>query len=103
MQIQIIGMAWFKPENYLQLRRMFEDGHKLHHTYPEWLKAAQTGYERFEAQGARVIRVDIDPSQFPTWCKANGMKLNAQARMAYANSVAYQIATGGQSGNNNTH
>lgn len=103
MQVQIIGMAWFKPENFLRLRTMFVDGHKLHRTYPEWLKAAQTGYESFKAQGARVIKVDIDPDTFTKWCKSKGMRLDAQARMAYANFVAYQIATGDQSGNNGVH
>ncbi|WP_275270515.1 hypothetical protein [Limnobacter sp. P1] len=96
MQVQIIGMAWYKPENFDRLRTMFEDGHKLHRTYNEWFAAAETGRKKFESQGVRVVPVDIDPDAFPKWCKANGMRLNADARNKYASFIAYQVATGAQ-------
>jgi hypothetical protein len=92
--ISAAGMAWYKPENFLRLRAMFEDGHKLHETYGEWLAAAQTGKQRLESQGIRVFCVDIDPDQFPEWCKAEGLKLNADARNRYASWVAHRISTG---------
>lgn len=103
MQPQIAGMAWFKPENFVKLRAMFEDGNKLHRTYPEWLKAALTGQKQLESRGIRVIRVDIDPDDFPKWCKSKGLNLNANARTQYASFVAYQIATGGQAGGDGVH
>jgi hypothetical protein len=95
-------MAWYKAENFNRLRAMFEDGNKLHRTYKEWLVAAETGRNRFESQGVRVICVDIDPDQFPEWCKANRMKLNAEARNKYSSLIAYKVATGPQEGSS-TH
>lgn len=95
MQVQIIGMSWYKAENFDRLRAMFEDGEKLHRTYKEWLVAAETGRRSFEAKGIRVFCVDIDPDEFPKWCKANGLKLNAEARNKYGSHIAVQIATGG--------
>lgn len=93
MQIQIVGMAWYRPETFAQLRRMFEDGHKLHRTYEEWFAAAETGRKSFESKGVRVFCVDIDPNEFPSWCKAQGLKLNAEARNRYASTVAVNLAT----------
>lgn len=95
MQIKIVGMAWYRPDNYLRLRAMFEDGDKLHRTYSEWLAAAEAGQERFEAQVIRVFRVDIDLNDFPKWCVTKGLNLNAASRMQCANVVAYRLATGG--------
>lgn len=97
MQVKIIGMAWYKPENFVRLREMFEDGHKLHRTYEAWFSAAETGRKKFEAEGVRIVCVDIDPDQFPEWCKINGMKLNAEGRNRYASLIAYKVVTGGQS------
>lgn len=89
-QVQIVGMAWFKPENFVRLRAMFEDGDKLHRTYDEWLRAAETGRKAQEVKGLRVICVDIDPDDFPKWCIAQGVNLNANARMQYASLIAYK-------------
>lgn len=74
---------------------MFEDGHVLHRTYDEWLAAAERNSKAFEAKGIRVFRVDLDTNNFPKWCKAQGLKLDAKGRMGYANFVAAQLATGG--------
>ena len=93
-QIQIIGMAWYKPQNFVRLRAMFEDGHKLHSTYDEWLLAAEAGRKSFEAKGFRVVSVDIDPDKFPEWCKTKGLKLNAEARNTFASTYAAQMFRG---------
>jgi hypothetical protein len=89
MKISVFGMAWYRRETFGRLRKMFKDGHKLHRTYDEWLAAAEEGCKRLEAQGARVIRADIDPDQFPKWCRSKGLKLDAAARTEYANTVAH--------------
>ena len=90
MQIQVIGMAWYKRENYTRNKSMFEDGNKLHDTYDEWLKAAEIGRKSLESKGAKVVCVDIDPDEFSAWCKKSGMKLNAEARTSYTNEAAYK-------------
>jgi hypothetical protein len=92
--IQALGMAWYKRANYLRLRAVFEDGHKLHGTYDEWFAAAETGRKHLEAEGFRVIRVDIDPDRFPAWCRAQGHKINSSARTTYVNWVAHRMISG---------
>ena len=94
MQVQIIGMAWYKPQNFARLRAMFEDGHKLHDTYDEWLVAADQGRKTFEAKGHRVVCVDIAPDKFTEFCKSKGLKLDADARNIFANTYAVQMLRG---------
>ncbi|MCD5360309.1 hypothetical protein [Chromobacterium aquaticum] len=93
MKIQIVGMSWYRPETFAKLRAMFEDGDKLHNTYEEWFAAAEMGRKRMEAKNIKVICVDIDPDEFPKWCKENKMKLNAEARNKFSSLIAYKIAT----------
>lgn len=92
--VSATGMVWFKRENFARLRVMFEDGHKLHRTYDQWLAAAELGRKGLEAKGMRVVCVDIDPHDFPVWCKAKGKNLDANGRNAYAAWVAYKVITG---------
>ena len=92
--IQATGMVWFKRENFERLIALFKDGHKLHRTYDEWFNAAEVGRKAFEAKGGRVVCVDIDPHDFPVWCKAKGHDLDANGRQAYAAFIAYKTLTG---------
>lgn len=99
MQVQVIGIAWYRPETFDRLRSIFEDGDKLPRTYEEWFAAAEKGRKSLEAGGAKVICVDIDPDKFPKWCMANGMNINSQARIRFCNLMAHEIATARQSSN----
>lgn len=95
MQVQAIGMPWYTRDNWPRLMAMFEDRHKLHRTYDEWLRAAEAGCKAQEVKGVRVVRANIDPDDFAQWCKAKGLKLDANGRMAFANEAAYRAITGG--------
>lgn len=91
MQVQIVGMAWFKRENYERLLSIFEDSDKLHGTYDEWLAAAENGRKFLEAKGWRVVCVDTDPDDFSKWCIAHGKNFDADARQSFANEMAFQL------------
>jgi len=86
----VIGMAWYRPETFDRLRRMFKDGHKLHRTYDEWLAAAERGRKKNEDLGRVVFCIEIDPDDFPKWCRAEGLELDATARNRFASLMAYR-------------
>jgi hypothetical protein len=88
VRARIVGFPWYKPENFALLRSMFDDGEKLQRTYVEWMNAAYTALERFRRDGVQVVKVDIDPVEFPRWCVERGLLLNSEARRAYANLIA---------------
>lgn len=94
--IQIIGMVWYKPEEYDACRQIMADGHKLHASYHQWRMDAETGEKRLRRSGKTVIRAIIDPKTFPDWCQSRSLNIDADARNQYAGFVAYEIATGGQ-------
>ena len=51
MELQAIGIPWYKRENFNELVKLFDDGHKLHDTYPEWLASANSLRREIESKG----------------------------------------------------
>ena len=92
MIIVIMGIAWYKEEDYERLLEIFEDSHKLPPTFDKWLQSAEKGFSNFRARGYRVIKVYIDPDTFPVWCRSTGHKIDAKARIDFANMTAARHA-----------
>lgn len=81
---QGVGVAWFHEKDYDRLRQMFDDGHKLPLTYKEWLQQVENRLERFKDSGTPIVKVYIEPEEFAAWCRAEGCKVDAQARSHFA-------------------
>jgi len=84
----VIGIVWYKEEDYPILKNLFEDGDTLPETYSEWLEKAQNLFNQLIQRGLTPVKAYIDPETFPEWCIQKGHHLNAQARTAYANFIA---------------
>lgn len=91
MNANVIGMAWYTPENYPILLKVFEDAEKFPITYESWLAKAEAGRKSLEVAGTRIIRVDLNPENFLTWCRVNNLKVDSKARMRFVNIVVAQV------------
>jgi hypothetical protein len=91
--IHIVGMPWYKQENFAALLALFDDRNNIRLSYKQWLKAAEASIERHQREGRKVIKIDIDPVEFPYWCATQRLPLNAQARIAYTNYVVDRTST----------
>lgn len=79
-------MAWYKSEeDYERLKSIFSDSSKLPSSYKDWLNSAETGFRELTSKGRTVERVYLDPNTFPDWCRSHNLKIDAQARMEFAN------------------
>ncbi|WP_366656588.1 hypothetical protein [Fodinicurvata sp. EGI_FJ10296] len=96
-QIQVVGVAWFRRDDWSKVKAIFVDSHKLHEAYDDWLAAAEQFYRRIEGQGMRVEKVYIDPDTFPEWCRARGLRINADARQEFAGFTVAQKYAGNSS------
>lgn len=90
MKISVVGVPWYSKGAYARLRASFADGARLHETYAGWSAAARAAEAHLVAQGHRVVRVEIEPEEFMSWCSARNVAPNAEARIRYANESAYQ-------------
>ena len=77
--VQIIGMVWYKPEEYDACLAIMSDRTKLHPNYHLWRMDAETGEKRLRREGKTVIRAFIDPKEFPAWCRERGLDIDASA------------------------
>lgn len=92
-QVFVVGIAWYKAKDYTSILEIMEDSDVLPSSYKEWRKKADGLIRQIEATGRSAVRATIDPEQFPAWCAARGLNVDANARTAFANEEAYrQIA-----------
>jgi hypothetical protein len=90
-QIAVLAMVWYREEDYDRLKAMFEDGDKLPGTFLRWQDMAEQGRKKLTREGKTVIKTYINPDTFPEWCAANGQRIDAHGRNAFANAEAYRI------------
>ncbi|MGN0924739.1 hypothetical protein [Ectopseudomonas mendocina] len=86
MQVSAVGMLWFRnATQYAEYMAIFEDAQVMSPTYSQWLKRATNMYENLLRQGHVAVKVQATPNEWRTWCSANGHRLDAAGRMAFAN------------------
>ncbi|GAA5655776.1 hypothetical protein Brsp06_02142 [Brucella sp. NBRC 13694] len=90
MKISIMGIPWYAEGDYAAILRTMSDGNLLPSTYQQWKQKAERLESETKAKGITVVRAIIDPKTFPAWCAIRGLKVDAQARMSFANEQAYK-------------
>jgi hypothetical protein len=85
MEIEKIGVAWYRKKDYDLVRDLFTDGQNLPLTYEEWERQADAFSNRMASQGVGIRRVYIDPQKFLTWCRSQGLPIDARARQQFVN------------------
>jgi hypothetical protein len=84
----VAGLAWFRLADYEAARAIMADGHVLPKTYTEWRIKAEQNEKKAQRQGFITVRAYIEPDQFPAWCGARGLDVDAKARQLFAMTVA---------------
>jgi hypothetical protein len=86
--IDALGIAWYKLEDYDAILRIMADSDKLPDTFSEWRMKAEQREKLERRNGKVVVRVLIDPETFPDWCRSRSLNVDAKARMLYASLIA---------------
>lgn len=85
MKPTIVSIPWYARADYTRMLAIAEDADNFHPTYDDWLAQAEAARKDLERKGLRVFRAEIKPDDFARWCMAEGKKLDAKARIAFAN------------------
>jgi hypothetical protein len=83
--VRAIGIAWYRREDWDELRRLFVDTDVLPDTYNSWLSVAEKLVQNITRQGGIAEKVYIEPREFARWCAVRGLDIDAKARTRYAN------------------
>ncbi len=79
----VVGIAWYRAEQWSLLRSLAADAEKLEETHAEWLANATKAVEEMQSRGIAVRKVDVNVRELATRCQARGRPLNAGSRATF--------------------
>lgn len=88
-----VGIAWYAREDWPRAMNVFSDRLLLPSSYDKWLASAESLAERIRMKGATPVKVYIDPSSFPKWCRRHGFEPNARGRSEFVQRAAQTADT----------
>jgi len=83
----VIGIAWYRKEQWELLKTTAADSEIIENTYEEWEKQATRTLIEIRNQGQNIERVEFDVEKFNEWCKKCGKKPDAKARTEYVTKL----------------
>lgn len=87
-----VGIPWYGPEDYREMRGAMQDADKLPESYAYWLSSAESVVTAVEAGGTRVLRIRLELAPFLAWCGERGLAPNGQSRARWASEMAAESA-----------
>lgn len=90
LPIRATGIPWYRKEDYPRVLRMMIDAHVLPRTYRDWLQRAENVERAIQSHGQIAVRAVLDLDEFPGWCAAHGLNVDAKGRGQYAAWVAHR-------------
>jgi Asp-tRNA(Asn)/Glu-tRNA(Gln) amidotransferase A subunit family amidase len=84
----VIGIAWYRPEEWEILRNASTDKDSLEETHAEWLKEAERVVEQLRNQGLQIVKIDVEMADLLLWCESQKIQVNAEERSKY---VAFKV------------
>ena len=73
---QVLGIAWYRADQWERLRDISADRDELEPTHEEWRHAAEQATQSLTDAGAGPRRVDVDVEALLKWCKKEGVPVN---------------------------
>ena len=76
--------AWYKPDQWNQLRSVSIDRDRLEETFAEWESHAKSSFENYRTNGLDIFKIIIDVNELVAWCKKEGKDIDGAARSELA-------------------
>jgi hypothetical protein len=80
----VVGVAWYRPEQYGLLLALSVDSESMAKTYDEWLAGITRTMEDLRKPGVIARRVDVDVRVLVAWCEERDRPLDGAARSEFA-------------------
>ncbi len=79
----VVGVAWYRPEQWQRLREISVDVDDLENTYEEWLHSAEENLKEIKVPNLELRKADVDTEELLSWSNERGYPVNAQARSEF--------------------
>ena len=80
----IIGVCWYKEEQWERFKEIVPDPENIEDTYQQWRKDAEKAFNELRANGANIKKVLVDTEEMLIWVNEQNRPLNGEARSEYA-------------------
>jgi hypothetical protein len=88
MKNKVIGIGFYRREQWPLLLETAEDAHILEKTYDEWLEVLDSSIEKIRSYGIEPELVEVDVNELLDFCKRQGLQNNARARSGFIAELA---------------
>lgn len=79
----VVGMAWYRPDQWQQLLQVSADPEDLEDAYEEWQEQAEARMVELQEAGVNIRRVDVDVYDLVRWFGDEGCSIDAAGRSRY--------------------
>ena len=79
----ILGVAWYRADQWSLLRALAADSEELEQTHAEWLGSATKSLDQLRKQVVSAVKVDVDVGELSAWCQKHNRPLDGKARAEY--------------------
>jgi len=87
----VVGVAWYRSEQWSRLRDTAADPDALEDTHEEWRKLARKMVLDMAGRGIQAERVEIDVDELTAWCRERKRAPDASARAEFTTRKLRQI------------
>jgi hypothetical protein len=81
----ILGIAWYKRDQWQRVLTDFADASHMHKTWGEWRQAAENGIEQLSRRGTIAYPVLLDADEITCYCHQRGLPNIGKTRAKLVN------------------
>ena len=80
----LVGLAWYRSDQWERLREVSEDRADLEETWEEWIRTAEKTLRDLQAKGVQAVKVDVDVEELVRWCQSKQQPVRGASRANFA-------------------
>ena len=79
----VMGVAWYKFDQWDRLLEISSDRAELENIYDEWKKVAEENLVNLAQHGYKLCKVHIDVEELLVWCNSQNRAVDGDARTEF--------------------
>lgn len=79
----VMGVAWYRPDQWDLLLEISSDRAELESTYDEWKAVAEENLRNIAQHGYKLCKVEIDVEELLIWCNSQNRAVDGDARTEF--------------------
>jgi len=79
----VMGVAWYRPDQWDRLLEISSDRAELENTYDEWKAVAEENLVNLAQHGYKLRKVHIDVEELLVWCNSQNRSVDGDARTGF--------------------